>query len=185
MPLIVSLLNQILPNMAKYLFILLSTLLLYSCGSLQKTKKKQSYMSAMYEEIKNEIPEAQVSISQDSLKVLFPDYMLFDFDSYLIKSESYEILQRLGKVLQKYNKTGVLINGYTDNKGAAEYNKTLSQKRANAAEEVLLKLNIAAVRLYSWGHGAINPIADNNTEVGRAKNRRVEFIILYKYNPNK
>lgn len=169
--------------MAKYLIIVFSALFLFSCGSTQKAKKKHSYMSAMYEEIKKEIPEAQVAIAHDSLKVLFPEHMLFDFDSYSIKQESLEILARLAKLLKKYNKTGVLINGYTDNKGSEDYNKSLSQKRADATKVALLESGILTARLYAWGHGFINPIGDNNTEEGRTKNRRVEFIILYKYVP--
>lgn len=77
-------------------------------------------------------------------------------------------------VILKANPLSTLvIEGYTDSVGSAKYNKQLSQKRANSVRRALMKEGIAGDRISSYGLGEENPIADNNTEEGRAKNRRV------------
>ena len=69
------------------------------------------------------------------------------------------------------------INGHTDNKGSAQFNKTLSQKRSIAVKKYLVAHGVAGSRLKTAGYGGERPITTNETEEGRLKNRRVEFII--------
>ncbi len=71
------------------------------------------------------------------------------------------------------------MEGHTDNRGTAEYNRDLSQRRARSVVRALVARGIAAGRLVSEGYGFDRPVADNKTALGRAKNRRVEFTILH------
>ena len=73
----------------------------------------------------------------------------------------------------------VIIYGYTDSSGDSEENKKLSQRRADAVKEALTKHNISSFRITAIGKGKENPIADNKTKEGRAKNRRIEVELLY------
>lgn len=91
---------------------------------------------------------------------------------------SYERLNHLHKLLVNQPKMRVQINGHTDNQGAAEMNQDLSEMRAKAVVDYLIGKGIDAARLNAKGFGATKPVADNETEIGREKNRRVTFEVL-------
>ena len=95
-----------------------------------------------------------------------------------LKSESFVELDRVVKVLKDNPNMTIELSGHTDNVGDAGFNKSLSQKRADACKEYLVTKGIDASRLVSKGYGKDKPVADNGTEEGRALNRRVEFTIL-------
>ncbi len=101
----------------------------------------------------------------------------FDFNSAKITPESYPILYDAAKILLQNPNLNVEIHGYTDNIGSDEYNKKLSQKRAEAVKNYLISKGINPDRLKAVGYGESNPIGDNNTAEGRAMNRRIEFKI--------
>jgi outer membrane protein OmpA-like peptidoglycan-associated protein len=81
--------------------------------------------------------------------------------------------------LQTYKSAKMNIEGHTDNTGRAESNMTLSEKRAASVKNYLISKGVAPERLFSKGYGQTNPIADNKTSAGRAKNRRVEIKLSY------
>lgn len=159
----------------------LSLALLASCGTQRTLKKQQRYMDNVYNELKTALPEAEVTIVRDTVKVLFPEHLLFEVNSATIKEENYSLMERLAKTLNNYQRTSILINGYTDISGSIEVNNRLSKERAQHAESALQKSNVDSGRLFVWGHGSSNPIANNDSPEGRRKNRRVEFIVLYNY----
>ncbi|MEJ5351305.1 MAG: OmpA family protein [Melioribacteraceae bacterium] len=101
----------------------------------------------------------------------------FEFNSAKITPESYPILFDAAKTLLENPSLNVEIQGYTDNIGSEEYNKKLSQKRADAVKNYLISKGVSANRLKAVGYGEANPIADNKTAEGRAMNRRIEFKI--------
>lgn len=105
-------------------------------------------------------------------------HIYFDFNQYSLRPESQAELEILLKILQKHPRMRILIAGHTDNIGTSEYNRFLSMRRAEAVRQYLIEKGIAAERLQAEGFGMDKPIASNNTEEGRALNRRVEFTIL-------
>jgi outer membrane protein OmpA-like peptidoglycan-associated protein len=103
----------------------------------------------------------------------------FETKSDVINPESYDDLDALIKILNEYLEANVAIDGHTDNVGDPAKNKELSQKRANAVMAYLINKGIAAMRLTATGYGDSQPVADNKTKPGQAKNRRVDFKLTY------
>jgi OmpA-OmpF porin, OOP family len=110
----------------------------------------------------------------------------FEFGTAKILPDSFPVLQEVADYL-KSNKAihRMSVEGHTDNKGAADLNKKLSQDRANSVMAWLVQHGIEQGRLEAHGYGMEKPIEDNGTEAGRAKNRRVEFKILEQEDTNK
>jgi outer membrane protein OmpA-like peptidoglycan-associated protein len=110
----------------------------------------------------------------------------FEFGTAKILPESFPILQEVADYL-KSNKAikRMAVEGHTDNKGAPELNKRLSQERANSVMTWLTQHGVEQGRLEAHGYGMEKPIEDNSTDAGRAKNRRVEFKILDQEDTNK
>jgi outer membrane protein OmpA-like peptidoglycan-associated protein len=103
-------------------------------------------------------------------------YINFDTDKATIKPECKTIVDQIVKLLEDNPGLKISIEGHTDSTGTAVRNKTLSQQRAESVVSALVKAGIDAKRLSAKGWGEDNPIADNKTEEGRAKNRRVEIV---------
>ncbi|RYZ00707.1 MAG: OmpA family protein [Chitinophagaceae bacterium] len=102
----------------------------------------------------------------------------FDVASDKIRPESAGVLQELAKVLQENPAVKVRITGHTDNDGDAAKNLALSKARAASVRDALAALGVDAARLQTDGKGAAQPVADNSSKEGKAKNRRVEFVKL-------
>ena len=105
--------------------------------------------------------------------------ILFDVNSDNIKASSYTALDLLAEILQTETELKLEIEGHTDNTGSVRLNQVLSGRRALAIKTYLVKKGVATERLTASGFGSENPIADNNTEAGRSKNRRVAFKVKY------
>jgi outer membrane protein OmpA-like peptidoglycan-associated protein len=128
---------------------------------------------------KNEI---EVALVKKEFKIVLPQ-VYFEIDKAELKPESYPVLDEaagtLAKVFAGNEKVVIEVQGHTDNTGAADYNLTLSQKRAETVKDYLVtKHNLDANRFNAKGYGLTKPIATNNTKEGRANNRRVEFVII-------
>ncbi|HEX3009321.1 MAG TPA: OmpA family protein, partial [Bacteroidales bacterium] len=104
--------------------------------------------------------------------------IFFDTDQYSLKPESKVELERLLKLLKDNPTLKVEISGHTDNAGSPEYNKTLSENRAKAVVTYLTENGITKERLTAKGYGELKPVTGNDTEEGRAQNRRTEFMII-------
>lgn len=100
----------------------------------------------------------------------------FDFDESVIRPEDQANIDKDVATLEQWGKVNIEVAGHTDSRGSDEYNMTLSQQRANAVRNHLIKKGIEADRLTAVGYGESQPVADNATEEGRFKNRRVELI---------
>ncbi|SEA54042.1 Outer membrane protein OmpA [Arachidicoccus rhizosphaerae] len=134
-------------------------------------------MDKQAEDIKEQIPDAKVQRVEEGIVVEFNSKVLFGFDQSSLTDASRNTLNNLITILNKYPQTNLEVQGHTDNTGAASYNMTLSVKRATAVSDYLKANGIAGSRLTVKGFGETVPKYDNNTEDGRAQNRRVEFLI--------
>jgi OOP family OmpA-OmpF porin len=101
--------------------------------------------------------------------------VLFDFNKAILKPESDGVLQRVLAFVQKDPKLMLEVQGHTDNVGGDEYNQKLSEARSNSVLAWLTQHGIAASRLSFKGYGKTRPVATNDSDEGRAKNRRVEI----------
>ena len=105
-------------------------------------------------------------------------YVEFDLDSTTVKPEFFEEIGQISEVLTQYPGSEVLLEGHTDSTGSASYNQNLSLSRADAVMRVLVsEFGIDSNRIRTSGMGLTQPIADNSTEEGRARNRRVEAVV--------
>ena len=103
----------------------------------------------------------------------------FESGKATIKKKSYPLLDQIANIFIENSNYIIEVQGHTDNTGKPELNKTLSDKRAHAVMDYMLKKGVEAHRLSAVGYGQDQPIADNKTKAGRQKNRRVEFKISF------
>lgn len=157
--------------------LLLSSILMFSCAAGKKNKS--AYIQQTFETLKKELPDATVTLLDDTIKVLFPENVMFASNSADINETFMPKMKKFSTILNRFRKTSILINGYTDNTGSQEINAKLSNERAMNARNAMIGYKVKPGRLYAWGHGPNNPIASNNTVEGKQKNRRVEFLVLY------
>ncbi|WP_409519751.1 OmpA family protein [Pseudomonas sp. J452] len=102
----------------------------------------------------------------------------FDFDKSVVKEDSMADIQSLADFMKQYPQTSTVVEGHTDSVGSDAYNQGLSERRANAVRDVLVnQYGVEAGRVSSVGHGEAQPVADNETDEGRAVNRRVEAAV--------
>lgn len=106
--------------------------------------------------------------------------ILFETNSSKITENSFDMLDFVYEILTKNTTISLEISGHTDNVGNDEFNQQLSENRAKAVCDYLISKGISEERLKSSGFGSSKPISDNSTDVGKAQNRRVEFIISKK-----
>jgi OOP family OmpA-OmpF porin len=126
-------------------------------------------------------PPARAKIVEN--KIVIDEKIQFEYDKAIILEVSHGILDEVVKVMKENPQVKkVRVEGHASDEGrgaaANEYNKRLSDKRAGAVKDYLISKGIEAGRLESIGYGVDKPIAGNDTEEGREKNRRVEFNIL-------
>ncbi len=100
----------------------------------------------------------------------------FDFDSAQVRAESEPVLAKLFDGLRSNTGAAVTVEGHTSSEGTAEYNQTLSERRARAVRDDLVRRGLEASRLNAAGIGEVRPIATNDDESGRSMNRRVEIV---------
>ena len=112
-------------------------------------------------------------------KTILFNAVLFDFDKAVLKPEGKEAIKTYrDEARAKLSRADkVIITGHTDNKGTAAYNKKLSLRRAQSVRDYLVSLGVDAKKLEVRGEGLSKPVADNSTDEGRAKNRRVEIEV--------
>lgn len=120
----------------------------------------------------------QIINAGDRLIVTLPQDILFDTDSFAVRGLLREDLAAVANSLQRYPSSTVQIIGHTDADGDAVYNQRLSERRANAVADVLSENGVPFSRLQTFGQGEAQPVASNLTVDGKARNRRVEIVIL-------
>jgi OmpA-OmpF porin, OOP family len=121
---------------------------------------------------------ATMQIQIQEAKEFTLDNLQFDIGKWTIKKTSFSELNELVEFMLLKKNLKIEIGGHTDSDGETASNLTLSQKRADAVKKYLLSKGVSADRVKSVGYGEGKPIADNNTNIGKAKNRRTEVRVV-------
>lgn len=114
----------------------------------------------------------------DNILLNLPEGVTFDVGRATIKPQFYPALDAVARTLNQYGNTRIEVEGHTDSTGSAAMNQQLSENRAMAVSSFLASRGVARERMYAVGFGMTRPIADNSTAEGRARNRRVEIIVI-------
>jgi outer membrane protein OmpA-like peptidoglycan-associated protein len=121
--------------------------------------------------------EAEVLLSGNQLMIRLYG-LSFPVGSAEIRPDNFSLLTKVQRVLREYPNSLAAIEGNTDSQGNEDYNQALSQRRADAVREYLLaNMSIAPESIAAVGFGESRPIANNETEEGRAKNRRIDIVV--------
>jgi len=115
---------------------------------------------------------------KDELVIRFSE-VLFDKESAVLPSQSIDLVRKLGQTFKKYPKLTIMVEGYTDNKGDPKFNLDLSGKRAKAVADELFRSGVSQKQVHYEGFGDSNPVAPNDTEENRMKNRRVNIRLQF------
>jgi outer membrane protein OmpA-like peptidoglycan-associated protein len=134
-------------------------------------------MDKQAKELQQNIPGATVERVGEGIAVTFESGLLYDFDSDNVKATARTNLRSLAQSLDKYPGSDILVIGHTDAIGPSSYNLGLSERRASAAGDYLVSQGVTRTRVSTRGMGETDPVATNDTERGRALNRRVEVAI--------
>ncbi|MEQ8524300.1 OmpA family protein [Gracilimonas sp.] len=143
---------------------------------LQKERQEAEKARKEASELADRLSEMEARQSERGMVLTLSD-VLFDFDSSNLKAGANKVVNELAAFLNNYPERTVQIEGFTDSIGSAEYNKNLSQRRADALKQALIKAGISSQRIETVGYGEEFPVATNMNEAGRQQNRRVEVII--------
>ncbi len=136
------------------------------------------YMDKQARELDEDLEGATVERVGEGIKVTFDSGILFGFDSYQLTSEAKTNIREMAETLKKYEDTNILVEGHTDNVGKETYNQRLSERRAQAVADYATSIGVDRSRIRTTGYGEDQPVAENETEAGRAENRRVEVAIF-------
>jgi outer membrane protein OmpA-like peptidoglycan-associated protein len=107
-----------------------------------------------------------------------PGNITFNTNQYDIRADFFAVLDSVSEVLYKFTDTRLQVTGHTDSTGARDYNYNLSNRRASSVSNYLASRGVDQGRLITQGVGPDRPIASNDTDSGRASNRRVELQIV-------
>lgn len=137
------------------------------------------------ESVTNSITAAQNALStlrdpvrpEDVVRALNLQIINFATDSATIPEQNKPVLDQAAALIRQTPNVALMVEGYTDSTGDAAYNKELSQKRAQSVIEYLVSKGVSANKLSAMGFGQNNPVADNVTELGKFRNRRIEFRV--------
>ncbi|HLU62433.1 MAG TPA: OmpA family protein [Gammaproteobacteria bacterium] len=137
------------------------------------------YMDRQERELRDQLQGTGVSVSREGENIVLnmPGNITFETGSAALNASFFDVLDAVGTVLQKYDKTLVEITGHTDSTGADDFNQKLSEQRAAAVGSYLERRGVSVERMVIIGYGETRPIASNGTPAGRAENRRVEITL--------
>ena len=105
------------------------------------------------------------------------DPVYFKYNKYEVQQSEEAKLKKVLSYLEKHTDVDLLVKGHTDGQGEPKYNQKLSDQRANAVKDWLVKKGVSATRITAKGFGKTQPVSDNSTAEGRSKNRRAELIV--------
>ncbi|MEX2131813.1 MAG: OmpA family protein [Pseudohongiellaceae bacterium] len=139
-----------------------------------------AYMDVQETELREQLQGTGVQVLRngDQLELIMPGNITFATDAYALRPDFEPVLNSVGAVLYKYKDTRIRVIGHTDSTGSADYNYSLSNRRASSVANFLASQGLDQNRIISQGMGPDQPIASNGDEQGRSQNRRVELEIV-------
>jgi len=139
-----------------------------------------AYMDKQEKELREKTAGTGIDVVRqgDEIMLNMPSKVTFDVDSAIVNPQFQPTLNEVSRVLSQYEKTFVDVIGHTDSTGSDAYNMTLSQRRADSVATYLSSNGVLRARIATQGMGESQPIASNDSETGRAQNRRVEIKLV-------
>lgn len=138
------------------------------------------YMDVQEAKLRQRLEGTGVSVTRmgDNITLNMPSNITFALNSADLNAQFYSALDGVSMVLKEYDKTVIEVAGHTDSTGSDQYNQVLSQRRASSVAGYLASHGVKDQRLMPIGAGEVHPVASNDSEQGRAANRRVELTIV-------
>ncbi len=138
------------------------------------------YMDVQEAKLRQKLSGTGVSVTRDGDNIILnmPSHITFAVDSADISSSFYQVLDSVTIVVNEYDKTLIEVMGHTDSTGSEQHNQQLSERRAQSVTDYLSSREINPGRLQDYGYGEGYPVASNDTDQGRALNRRVEIALV-------
>jgi outer membrane protein OmpA-like peptidoglycan-associated protein len=138
------------------------------------------YMDVQEAKLRQKLEGTGVGVTRvgDNITLNLPSSITFATNSADLNGQFYNALGGVAMVLKEYNKTVIEVAGHTDSTGSDSYNQQLSERRASSVANYLTGQGITQQRLMTVGAGEAHPVASNDSETGRAQNRRVEMTIV-------
>lgn len=139
-----------------------------------------AYMDKQEQTLRDTMQGTGIDVERqgDNIVLNMPDSITFDTAKADLKPQFHPVLNSLASTLVQYDQTKIKIAGHTDSRGSDQYNQTLSQQRANSVKSFLTGRGVNNSRMYAHGYGETRPVADNTTDNGMSKNRRVEITLV-------
>jgi len=134
-------------------------------------------MDKQAEELSADLEGATVTRVGEGIKITFDSGLLFGVDQSTLNPAAQGNLDELAATLKKYDDTDVLVEGHTDADGSDDHNRALAERRAQSVKGYLVSQGVGSSRFSTMGYGESQPVADNSTTDGKARNRRVEVAI--------
>ncbi len=137
------------------------------------------YMDRQEQQLRERLQGTGIGVERQGNDIVLnmPNKVTFGVDSSELSGEARQALNDVTAVLRQYPETRITVAGYTDSTGAEDYNQRLSERRAAAVSNYLVQGGVESQRLNRVGYGESQPVASNDTEQGRAQNRRVEITV--------
>lgn len=138
------------------------------------------YMDKQEAELRQRLEGTGVRVQRDgdTIHLIMPGNITFDVARYNIQPHFYPVLDSVALVVDEFDRTAVKIAGFTDSTGSFQLNQSLSEERAESVATYLVERGVRSGRVRSQGFGPRQALASNDTEYGRAQNRRVEISLL-------
>lgn len=138
------------------------------------------YQDKQEAELRKQLQGSGVDVVRDGDNIVLemPSGITFGFNSSDVNAKFYSVLDKVASTLNAYDQTTVNVAGYTDSIGSESYNMKLSKERADSVAQYLQSRGVNGQRLNAVGYGESRPVDTNETEAGRANNRRVEITLV-------
>ncbi|MFK8027482.1 MAG: OmpA family protein [Gammaproteobacteria bacterium] len=138
------------------------------------------YMDVQEAKLRQKLAGTGVSVTRDGDNIILnmPSNITFAVDSANVSSDFYQVLDSVTIVVTEYDKTLIEVMGHTDSTGSEQHNQQLSERRAQSVTQYFVSREINPGRLQDYGYGENYPVVSNDTDQGRAQNRRVEIALV-------